>query len=220
MSEETKLEKPSLLGMIWSPTEQFERMRERPAIWGAMIVVMILSAARSWLLSFGVEVPEIEGVPEDQLAGFEAFGQALAVIGGFVIPLITVFIVSLIYLLVAKMAQSNVAFKQLFALHTHIAFIGMFGMVLNGIVAVLVGGAEPGVLYTSLGSLIETEGAAASVFDSLEVFSIWQLILTALGLHKVAGFLKRLAWTVPIVFFVIGILMTMMGTSFNGMVGV
>ena len=39
---EIKVEKPSLLGTIWSPGEQFERIRERPKVWGPLAIIALL----------------------------------------------------------------------------------------------------------------------------------------------------------------------------------
>lgn len=57
------------------------------------------------------------------------------------------------------------------------------------------------------------------LLDSLEIFSIWNVILTAIGLEKVARLSKGVAWTVSIVLFVIGVLFAMFGAAVSGMVG-
>ncbi|WP_240377052.1 Yip1 family protein [Bacillus piscicola] len=214
MSDKTIEPKPSVLGMIGSPTEQFERIKKRPAIWIAMILVMVVSAISTWLIAMGVETPEIEGIPADEAAAFNAFGQAMALIGGLIGPLFSVLIASAIYMLIAKIAQSQVSFKQLFSMHTYIAVIGALGSLLNGIIIAVVGGA-PGIMYTSLGSLIGTEGSA--MLSGIEVFSIWQVILTAIGLQVVARFSKVLAWAIPLAFFVLGLLFSIISAGLAGM---
>ena len=92
-------------------------------------------------------------------------------------------------------------------------------MIINGIGVALLGGTA-GTMYTSLGSLIGAEGTMGALLTSIEVFAIWGMILQAIGLQKVANFSKGLAWTIVIVFFAIGIIFTMIGAAFSGMVGV
>ena len=58
------------------------------------------------------------------------------------------------------------------------------------------------------------------LLTSIEVFTIWGVILSAIGLQKVADFSKGLAWTIAIVFFAIGIIFTVIGVALSGMVGV
>lgn len=219
MSEEKQVEKPSLLGIIWSPTEQFERIRERPAIWGALAIITLLFIIGMWLQSLGVEVPEIEGLTEEQLALTEAFATVGIIIGGLFTPVITILISSFIYWIVAKIAQSDVSFKQLFSMTTYITVIAALSLLVNGALNAIIGGGTE-IVFTSLGWVVNAEGAIGAFFNNIEVFSIWGVILTALGLHKVAGFSKGLAWTIAIVFFVIGVIFAMISAGMAGMVGV
>ena len=128
-------------------------------------------------------------------------------------------IATVIYLIIAKIARSEVSFKQLFSMNTYIMMISALSMILNGIGVALLGGTA-GTMYTSLGSLIGAEGTMGALLTSIEVFAIWGMILQAIGLQKVANFSKGLAWTIVIVFFAIGIIFTMIGAAFSGMVGV
>ncbi len=219
MSEETNVQKPSIIGIITSPVEQFERMKQRPVIWGALLTVLILSMIGGWLMALGAEVPEIEGLEAETQAGVTTFTKAMILVGSVVGLLFAILIYSAIYMLIAKIAQSEVTFKQLFSMNTYIMVISALSVLLNGIIIAVIGG-DPEAMPTSLGSLISTEGAMAGFWDRIEVFSIWVIILSALGLQKVAGFSKALAWTVAIAFFVISIIFAMIAAAMNGMAGV
>ena len=75
MSEEVKAKNPSIWGMIWSPTEQFERIKERPKIWGALAIVTVLFVIGMYLTSLG-DPMVIEGmpeIPEEELAAVSMF---------------------------------------------------------------------------------------------------------------------------------------------------
>lgn len=218
LSEEEESSKPSLIGMIMNPGEQFERIRGRSLIWGALAIVTVLFVIGSWLQSLGIEMPGMESMTAQDVAMINRITLITTIVTAILFPIFTVLIMSVIYMLIAKIARSEVLFKQLISMNTYIMFISAIGSVLNGILFTLFGGGT-GVYYTSLGSLIEAEGALAGLLDSIEIFAIWNVILTAIGLEKVANFSKGLAWTISIIFFAIGVLFTMFGAAVSGMAG-
>lgn len=134
-------------------------------------------------------------------------------ITGIVSPIFGVLITSVIQLVIAKIASSAVTFKQLFSMNTFIMIIGAVGLILNMALRFGIGG-KPEIYITSLAGLLNQD--KVSVLGSIEVFGIWGVILTALGLHKTAQFSKGLAWTIAIAFFLIGIGFSLVGTLFQG----
>jgi Yip1 domain len=220
LSEKTNVKNPSLWGIIWSPTEQFERIKERPKIWGALGIVTVLFVIGMWLTSLGTGITTgLEGIPEEEMAAISMVGTVSMIVIGIISPIFGTLISAAIYLLIAKIARSEVSFKQLFSMNTYIMLISALSLIINGIGIALLGG-KVDTVYTSLGSIISTEGAISGLLNSIEVFTIWGLILSAIGLHKVAGFSKGLAWGISIAFFVIGVIFSMIGAAFSGMVGV
>lgn len=219
MEEETQTKKPSLLGMITSPIVQFKRIEERPNIWMAMIIITIVYVIGAWITSQNMEVAGEFNLTEEELEGTKTMMKAGMVFGGLVAPIFTVLVSSAIYMLVGAIAHTGVSFKQLFSMNTYIMVIGALSTIVNTILALAIG-SNPEELMTSLGSIIEVKGAIGGLVDSLELFSIWNVIITALGLHYVANFSKGLAWTVSIAFFVIGVIFTMIAAVFSGMAGV
>jgi Yip1 domain len=161
----------------------------------------------------------LEGIPEEEMAAISMAGTVSMIVIGIISPIFGALISTVIYLLIAKIARSEVSFKQLFSMNTYIMLISALSLIINGIGVALLGG-NVSTVYTSLGSIISTKGAIAGLLNSIEVFAIWGLILSAIGLHKVAGFSKGLAWGIAIAFFVISIIFSMIGAAFSGMVGV
>lgn len=215
MSEEKQnVEKPSLFGMILNPTEQFEKIKKRPLIWGAMVIVTILTVIGSWLMSLGIEIQDDMGIPN-----MEIFVQINSIIVGLLSPVFVVLISSFIYWIIIKIVRSEATFQQLFSMNTYIMIISAFSILINGALTAILGG-DGEVLFTSLGSLIVVEGAMAGLFNNLEVFTIWGVILSAIGLHKVGELSKGLAWTISIAFFVIAIIFSMIGAAFSASLGV
>lgn len=219
MEEETQTKKPSLLGMITSPIVQFKRIKKRPNIWMALIIITIVYVIGAWITSQSMEVAGEFDLTKEELEGTETMMKVGSIFGGFIIPIFSVLVLSAIYMLVAAIARTGVSFKQLFSMNTYIMVIGALSVIVNGLIALAIG-SNTDVLVTSLGSIMEVKGAIGGLVDSLELFSIWNVIITALGLHYVGHFSKGLAWTVSIALFVIGVIFAMIGAGFSGMVGV
>lgn len=216
MSEELKeVKKPSLLGIITNPTAQFERIRERPLIWGAMSVIIILFIIGLWLNSLSVAIE----VDEKYQEIFAIIVTMFVIIGGIIAPLFGTLVTSVIHLLIAKIVQLEVSFRQLFSMNTYLMIISVLSLIVNSVILEITH-VDSEKLPTSLGSVVEADGALGAVFDSIEIFTIWGVILVAIGLHKVAGFSKGLAWTVSIVFFIIGIIFTLISASMPALEGI
>lgn len=60
-------------------------------------------------------------------------------------------------------------------------------------------------VYTSLAPLFEQGTVAHGIASSIEIFNIWSLILTGLGLHIVAGLSKKQATILIVIFFILTI---------------
>lgn len=226
--EQPLTSKPSLFGMIWSPGEQFDRIRERPKIWGALIIVALLSTVIAVIAAYAIPDEQFRmqmGMPlsEDELAGFKMFGAIGAGIGGLIGTPVGILISAAIMLLVTVLAHTEANFKQLLSMNAYIYFVGVIGGLLNVLVSLLMG-RDPTMLVTGLNSIIGADGMVGGILNGIEVFSIWTTILTAIGLHKVGQLSKGLSWTVAIVFFVVGVLLAAfsiwVGEFFNGMAGV
>ena len=217
MSMNKEVEKPSLFGMITIPTEQFRRIKERPKIWGPMAIIVVLFIIGSWLNMREMDLFSGMEVDEELLKLSETFKVIGAIVGGVLGPLLGVLFSSAVYLLISKIVEKNVSFRQLFSMNTFISLITVIGLILNAGLSSLFGDLN-GVFYTSLGGIVNASGGLGVIFSSLEIFSIWKLILTAIGLQKVAGYSKGLAWTIPIVFVVAGLIFGLMGEGLTGIV--
>lgn len=214
------LKRPSLFGMIMSPKNQFEKMRANPIIWGALIMITVIFVIGTVLQMFNVDPStmineELEGIlsPGDEGIVYllSIFGSGLAAL---FMPIIIVLISSFIYWVVAKLVKSTVTFKQLFSMNTYILFINSLGILINGLLAVSIG-AGSNLTYTSLGTFFQGHALLEAIFSNFELFGIWALILTAIGLQIVARFSKTAAWTVTILLFIIGLVFSMVGAAFG-----
>ncbi|MED4452663.1 Yip1 family protein [Metabacillus fastidiosus] len=220
LSTNTVEKKPSLFGMVFSPNEQFERMRGKPVILVPLIIVMIIGLIMSFLIGFNVmNIPSVDdlGIPAEDLQMFQTITIAsTTAITFFSIPVILL-VMTLIYFAIAKIMKIEVTFKKMFSLNIFVTFIGLIGQVINLLIITAIKG-NPEVMMTSLNSLVGATGALGGVLSTFEIFSIWSSILLALGLHKAIGFSKKASWTIVIVFFIIGLIFAAVSGAANEMI--
>ncbi|MBP3039828.1 YIP1 family protein [Bacillaceae bacterium Marseille-Q3522] len=210
--EEQLNKKPSLLGIFSNPGVQFERIREKPVIWLPLLIITILSGISGIISASKIDAASVitEEVPAELVDFTVGFAKAIAIIAGFLAPVIGILIASLIYIIITKIAKSDASYKQLFSMTSHIYIIGTVGSLINIIIQYFLYDSLSAVYITSLGGLINS---SSPVLASIEIFSIWQLILTAIGLNKVAKLSKGVSWAVVIIFFVLDLLMGMLGQA-------
>src|SRR5690625_5275690 len=209
--------------MIMSPREQLERVRENPKILVAILIVTALTIVGMLLMLNSIDFigkdPTLSGMSEEEMMMVTMVSQIGFVFTGLFTPAFSILLISVVHIIIAKITQSEASFKQLFSMNTHIYIIGAISVLLNGLVFMLIGG-DPEKLVTGLNSIVGAEGVLGAVLNSIEVFSIWTLIVTAMGLQIVARFSKGLSWSVVIGVFIIGLVFQMISAGLNTMVGV
>lgn len=221
--ENTNLEpnlnvKPSLLGIISSPVDQLEKIRNRPIIWGAMLIVTALTVIGTLLSFLSMDLESMIGegdVGAENIAVIKIVSMVTAIITGLITPIFSVLISSAIILAVAKIANKDVTFKQLFSMNTFIYFIPAIGLLINGLVHKLIGG-NAQISVTSLAGLLNSDSL---LLGSIELFSIWHLVLFGIGLNKVARLSKAASWTITIIFFLLQIGFASMSSMLAGVGG-
>lgn len=205
--QEKKLEKPSLFGMIMEPGKQFKRMIDNPKILVPFIIVTVLTILGMLLMMSQIDFigddPEFANMSEDELMIVTVFAQVTFAITGLFLPAFTILISAFIYFVIAKIVKSDVMFKQLFSMTTFIYIISVLSLLVNSLAFLGMSNPDPDLYLTSLNSMIGAEGPLGAFLVSIEIFTIWGMILTAMGLQIVAKFSKGLSWGIVIGTFVI-----------------
>jgi hypothetical protein len=219
MEQETiQNKKPSLFGMIFSPGEQFERIREKPVIWLPLILLSILAMIVAIFVTMNIDYAAISGMEmsaeEEEMT--KIFAVVVGTLGGLIGTPISYLIFGGILFGIAKIAKSSITFKQMFSLMIFISFISMIGQIINQLIIVAIDG-DPYIMLTSINSFIGAEGAIGAVLGVIEVFSIWYYILLAIGLIKVARLSKPVAYIITIVFFSISLIIAAISGAFEGL---
>ena len=208
--ETEKVKNPSLLGMITRPGEQFERMREKPAFWFPLVIVLILSVTGGYMLSEKTVLSsDLSEMPVDAET-FQAAMKGIGIVGGIFGFVIALLISALIYWLIVKIGRGTTNFVHMFSLSVFTYFIAAIGQFIGGLV-IYYSNIDPTIIVTSLNGIIPADEPLKSVLGVFDIFTIWSLALVALGLQKVGGISKKAAWTGVIILFVISILLALIG---------
>lgn len=210
--------KPSLFGMFRSPGEQFERIRQNPRIWIPLMIVTILYIVAYTFLAMSLKAEDLmlPGMTLEEAEMVVAISKVTTAASGFFVPIFTILISSVIYLIIVKIAKKDTTFQQLFSMNTHIMVIGAVGILLNYLLMAMIGGNSTSVFLTSLAGLFQSK---SSVLGTFELFSIWQLILTAIGLHKVGQLSKVVSIIIVVLFFLLSLGSAVLGSVFAGIAG-
>ncbi|MCY9371340.1 Yip1 family protein [Bacillus haynesii] len=205
--ETEKVKNPSLLGLITRPGEQFERMREKPAFWFPLVIVLILSVTGGYMVSEKTPLSaDLSEIPDAE--AFQAAMKGVGIIGGIFGFVIALLISALIYWLIVKIGRGTTNFVQMFSLSVFTYFIMSIGQFIGGLV-IYYSNIDPTIVVTSLNGIIPADEPLKSVLGVFDIFAIWSLALVALGLQKVGGISKKAAWTGVIILFMISILLAL-----------
>lgn len=211
MNKETIEDKPNLIGILTQPTQEFLKIKQRPVIWVPLIIVSLIMMIGGIVTALNIDYtndPEIQeaillfDMDESLMIQFSAI---LAGVGNFILPGITALISTIIYLVIAMIIKKPVSFSQLFSMNTHIMLISALSVLLNGLLSIVLTG-DSTVLFTSLAAIIQTDNIVLEkALSMLEIFTIWGLVLTIIGLQKVANFSKQVAVIIVVGFYLISL---------------
>jgi hypothetical protein len=203
--ENVQAKKPSLFGMISSPGLQFERMKATRPIGLPIFFMIVLMAIGGALASYiSLNNPIIKDInstagmkiPVSLTVGMGAFGAG---IGGA----ISFFIIAAFYKLCMIFMGNDTPYKKLLGITVYSSIISSIGLIVNGIIALLLGGYE--ATYTSLAPLVGDNKTLKAIAGRFDIFDIWYYVVILIGMQIVAGLSKTKAIALVVILFLIGI---------------
>ncbi|PFI51411.1 hypothetical protein COI73_04550 [Bacillus cereus] len=209
--------KPSIFGMVTSPGLQFERMKTKSPVWGGFFLFLlmgtILSAAVAYLGL--LNTPELAKLVKDDTTGIMKWTTiGFGAIGGLVGTAVGLFVVAGFYKVIMMFMSNDTPYMKILSIYIYANVVFYVGSLLNVALGYILGG-NGADKYTSLGPLFEQGTLAYGIGSAFEVFNIWSLILTGLGLHIVAGLSKKQAIILISIFFILTIGFSMLGGMFS-----
>ncbi|OPD59690.1 Yip1 family protein [Bacillus anthracis] len=205
--QEVTGEKPSLFGIITSPSVQFERIKNSKAIWKSFWLLVVLTGI-VYLINTYAYIMSPEGKKANAELGLDiplVWQLGSGFFTGAIGFIIGAFITAAIYKVFMMFMNNDTPFKKLLAISVYGSVITTLGLFINGLLAIIIG--ETGEeMYTGLGPLLTSfNDVLHGAMKSFEIFTIWSLVISALGLHITAGLSKKQATVVAIIFFIFSV---------------
>jgi hypothetical protein len=135
-----------------------------------------------------------------------ATAKAFTAMAGFISPVFTILLTTVIYFIILKIARKNTTFKQLFSMNTYIFVVQAVGLLVNSLLMMLIDSSS-GSAITSL-ALFNRDW---SMLNAIELFTVWKFVLTAIGFHLVGQLSKSTSIILVIVLFIIQSSTTLLG---------
>ena len=215
-----------LFRVLFSPTEVFERVRERPKFLvpalGVAAIVTLLSYlmmpfTQAAMASRMAEIAQQNPAAAAQAAKFQSIGLVFAPITVFIVLLV---IAGFLWLLVMLLAGGDAKYKTLLSVATYTALpsillqvAGLLVLKMKGVEAV----SSMQDLRPPLGLNLlapNATGFMGALLAGINPFAIWSMVLTAIGIAVTHNTSKGDAYTVAIVAMVLGLLI---GAAFAGL---
>src|SRR5699024_943032 len=152
---------------------------------------------------------------EEELDAIRIVGIIGGAFASMIVPIFSITVSSLLFLLAAKIVKAPVTFKKLFSMNTFIYLVGLIGGSFNSLIFLLFDGYSNAKDYTSFNSLVNMDVTLGRLLFELDIFNIWVLILIAVGLHIVGKFSKNTAWSVMIILFILTAGLGMIGEALS-----
>ncbi|WP_416828326.1 Yip1 family protein [Ectobacillus polymachus] len=212
-------QKPSLLKMLTSPGEQFERMKGKVKIAVPMILIILVSALLIGVIAyFQTKSPaftQAAGMTPEMASTTSMIVMITAVVGGIISMLIVYFLGAAIYKIIAMITGSDITYTKILAITVYASVIGLVGTLVNVLLMTVLGGTDPS--YTSLAPLFQKGTVMYALGGALNIFSIWQYVVIALGLQIAGDIPKNKAIGIVVTIFVLTTLLAVGTTAFSSM---
>lgn len=212
-------------GVFFSPVKTFEAIAGRPTWALALLLVVALGVVAGYAVHLRTDYRQVaqrtleaRNVPEDQVdldqsaALLERFGAAGAVVGGVVIVGLAL-LAAAVFLVVFRLGGSELSFKASLATVAHgglpsgLAALLTIPVVLARDTLSFEELTTRGYLASSLLFLAPEDAslAAQTAFASVELFSLWSVVLLAIGYRAVAKVSPRAAAITVVALWLVGV---------------
>ncbi|MFD3449998.1 YIP1 family protein [Microbacteriaceae bacterium 4G12] len=200
-AEYEEIKKPSILGIILSPTIHFQRMREQAPLVIPLIILIILTIITSFLTSYvSLNNPYMAEMNEEMGASVPKH-MLLLMIGGQAVfwGIIAIFATPIFYKNFMIFFSNDTSYKKLLAITVYSTIIVKIGMLLNGLAACALDDYE--IAYTSLAPLFTQNPVIHMIAQQFDVFNIWYFIILVIGMRIVAGLSRNKAIILIVIIF-------------------
>ena len=231
----------TLANIFFEPGATFEALRERPRFLVAGLILVALAALVTVLIFQKVSYeqvvrdaieknPRVAEMPEADKERMIAMqtgpvGKAIAYCAPAVITAIIIAAGAAIYLLAASLMGGKLSYKQALAVWTYSSFAPGLLAALLSVVLIFMKAPEDfdfqkpgaGLLVTNLGALINPASPVLrAALSWIDLFTFFGMSLAALGLRKVGKLSSGSAWTIVLVMWLVGVVLSVARAALFG----
>ncbi|AGK95674.1 Yip1 family protein [Clostridium pasteurianum] len=195
------------------PTKVFAQYQEKPTYIIRLLIICIVSAIYS-TVQFAMSKPYMEKYINNITKGMDPqqadivkktmgifSSTPVVVIEAIIGIIITIFIASLVYMLFIKMFKGKIKYGQVVSTYTTAYMAVVVGLIIKTIY-MLISKKPLNISVQTNPTLLNT------ITASYDIFSIWEMVLMALGISTVAKISKKKGAIIVIIMFIILILIT------------
>jgi hypothetical protein len=225
----------TLTGIFFEPGRTFEALRARPRFLAAALITLVTFMVFQILFINRVGGydafirAQIESSPRTESMTPEQKEQAIAMqtkpvfkVLGYGSPIIGVAIFvaagAALYLLGAMAMGKSITYKQALAVYTYAGLPPGILIMLTNLILLFIKSPEDmdiarssrGLVHANLSVLVDgtAHPVLATLLGSIDIFRFYGLFLAALGLRKVGRMSAGTAWTIVLIIFLLGLLLT------------
>lgn len=210
-----------LLNIFYSPGKVFKSINHKPNFWLPMIITMVISLLFYLAYSgpFGeIMMTTLEAqaatnpamTPEFIETLVKIFSIAAIIIAPFSVAFM-IFLSALFYWLGSMIFKGHGSYMKYVSIMAHVGLISTISLIVTGLMYLISGEFLLDRPITSLASLLP-DSMKMTMLDGLllnfEVFSIWRLILIAIGIQEISGLSRKKAFVIVGIIYSIGIILT------------
>lgn len=219
-----------VLWIFTSPNRVFDDIRERRVDWWQPWIVASLFYMLITWLAMPIQMAAMEVNSnmtteqiDQQIEMMDRFGFVWIVMAPAGALLVTLVIAGLSYIAVTLAARAA-TFRQYFTLCFFIGIVGMMGQLVSSIIIRARGldriaTPEDAMMALSLRPLAPDNAVVRGLLSSIEFFTIWSLVLMAMGLMRIFGMSRTQSIVVAVVLWILSAMFVIVGELFGGMGG-
>jgi len=197
-------QKPTIIGVSTRPSEHLKRVWENPVVWWPLSCVLILTVVVTYLselVNKGMWADLSLPVPVVYVV------TLIGLVFGIVIN-------AAIYKFIVFLAKGDATFRQLFSAVLFILPVTIIGMIISHL-AVIFFHVPKDITVTSLNALIRISGPWQAVLANIDLFVIWNLVLTGFLFIQVGRISPRISWVIIGIFYILSLIFQYVGTAIN-----
>ena len=242
--EQPQMSEAATLGNIFfEPGNTFEDLRRKPRWVLAMVVICLLTTVYAFALYYKVgdagvrqfaaeqleKNPQASSMPAEQKANAVNLQMKIGTVARYAWPLIMaiiLFIGGLLYWGAAKAFGGSGGYLHALSVFLYSSLPPtVVAMIANFIVLALksaddidYGASQRGVIHASPAALLDGKSVPvlATLVGTLDLFMIWGWVLAAIGLRITNKLSSASAWTIVLIFMLIGLVFRVLGAFFSG----